>query len=69
MRCQNNMYNINNHQRCERTADKKLILKDPNELRHQSTLWICNGCFIEKISEDHLFKDSLIQVTDLNNKN
>ena len=54
------MYNRNNHQRCERTADKKLILKDLNELRHQSTLWICNGCFIEKMHEDQFFKDSLI---------
>ncbi len=41
------MYNKNN-QRCERNADKKLMLKDPNELRQQSTLCIFNGCFIEK---------------------
>ena len=47
MAYQNNMYNKNN-QRCERNADKKLMLKDPNELRQQSTLCIFNGCFIEK---------------------
>jgi hypothetical protein len=62
------MYNKNNHQRCKRTADKKLILKDPNELRQQSTLWICNGCFSEKMHEDQLFKDRLIHVTELNVK-
>ena len=68
MRCQNNMYNKNNQQRCRRTADKKLLLKDPNELRYQSTLWICNKCFNEKMYEDQLFKNSLIKVIDLNNK-
>ena len=68
MRCQNNMYNKNNHQRCNRTADKKIMIKDPNELRYQSTLWICKTCFNEKMYEDQLFKDSLIEVTDLNNK-
>ena len=68
MRCQNNMYNKDNHQRCIRTADKKIMIKDPNELRQQSTLWICNICFIEKIHEDQFFKDSLIEVTDLYNK-
>ena len=62
------MYNKNNHQRCKRTADKKLILKDPNELRQQSTLWICNGCFSEKMHGDQLFKDRLIHVTELNVK-
>ncbi len=51
MRCQNNMYNKNN-QRYERTAYNKLILKDPSKLRQQSTLCICNGCFIEKIHGD-----------------
>jgi hypothetical protein len=64
MRCQNNMYNKNNQQRCRRTADKKLLLKDPNELRYQSTLWICNKCFNEKMYEDQLFKNSLIKVID-----
>ena len=68
MRCQNNMYNTNNHQRCIRTADKKIILKDINDLRHQSTLWICKECFNEKMYEDQLFKDNLIQVLELNNK-
>ena len=68
MRCQNNMYNKNNHQRCQRTTDKKLLLKDPNELRQQSTLWICNGCFSEKMHGDQLFKDRLIHITELNVK-
>ena len=67
MRCQNNMYN-NNHKRCIITAYKKIIIKDYNELGHQSTLWLCKECFNEKMYEDQLFKDSLIQVTDLNNK-
>ena len=67
MRCQNNMYTKNNHQICERTADKKLLLKDPNELRNQSTLWICKGCFIDKMHGDQLFKDRLLHVTELNN--
>ena len=67
MRCQNNMYN-NNHKRCIRTADKKIIIKDYNELGHQSTLWICKECFNEKIYGDKLFKYSLIQVTELNVK-
>ena len=67
MRCQNNMYN-NIHKRCIRTADKKIMMKDPKEVRYQSTLWICNKCFNEKMYEDQLFKDSLIQVIDLNNK-
>jgi hypothetical protein len=58
------MYNKNNQQRCRRTADKKLLLKDPNELRYQSTLWICNKCFNEKMYEDQLFKNSLIKVID-----
>ena len=62
------MYNKSNHQRCRRTADKKILIKDPNELRYQSTLWICNICFNEKMYGDQLFKDSLIEVTDLNNK-
>jgi len=44
------------------------MMKDPKEVRYQSTLWICNKCFNEKMYEDQLFKDSLIQVTDLNNK-
>ena len=68
MRCQNNMYNTNNHKRCIRPADKKIIIKDINELGHQSTLWICKKCFNEKMYEDQLFKDSLIQVTELNVK-
>jgi hypothetical protein len=51
-----------------RTADKKIMIKDPNELRYQSTLWICNICFNEKMYGDQLFKDSLIEVTDLNNE-
>jgi hypothetical protein len=67
MRCQNNMYN-NIHKRCIRPADKKIIIKDYNELGHQSTLWICQECFNEKMYEDQLFKDSLIQVTELNVK-
>jgi hypothetical protein len=62
------MYNTNNHQRCIRTADKKIIFKDINELRHQSTFWICKECFNEKMYEDQLFKDSIIQVLELNNK-
>ena len=45
------------------------MIKDPNELRYQSTMWICNVCFIEKMYEDQLFKNSLIEVTDVNNKN
>jgi hypothetical protein len=68
MRCQNNMYNKNNQQRCQRTADKKLLLKDPNELRQQFTLWICNECFLEKMHGDQLFKDRLIHVTELSVK-
>ena len=55
------MYN-NIHKRCIRTADKKIMMKDPKEVRYQSTLWICNKCFNEKMYEDQLFKDSLIQV-------
>ena len=61
------MYN-KNHQRCERTADKKIMIKEPNELRHQSTLWICNQCFTEKMYGDQLFQDRLIHVAELNNK-
>jgi len=59
------MYNTNNHQRCIKTADKKIILKDINEFVHQSTLWICKECFNEKMYNNKLFKDDLIQVVEL----
>ena len=57
MRCQNSP---DDNRRCKRTASKIAIVKDGIE--KQSTLWICNICFNEKMYGDQLFKDSLIEV-------
>ena len=34
--------------------------------KQQSKLWICDECFDEKMYSNQLFKDHLIQVTELN---
>ena len=66
MRCQNSP---DNNRRCKRTASKIIIIiKDTNNVKQQSKWGICNDCFNEKMYGDQLFKDSLIRVTELNNK-
>jgi hypothetical protein len=52
-----------NNRRCKRTASKIAIVKDV--IDKQSKFWICNDCFNEKMCNNKLFKDHLIQVTEL----
>ena len=65
MRCDNNI----NNNRCTRLADKIATIKDITDIKQQSRLWLCNECFYEKMHSDQLFKEYLIQVTELNNNN
>ena len=64
MRCENSP---DNNRRCGRSVNKIIIIKDTNDVKQQSKWRICNECFNEKMYGDQLFKDSLIQVTELNN--
>jgi hypothetical protein len=64
MRCENSP---DNDRRCGRSASKIIIIKDTNDVKQQSKLWICNECFNEKLFNDRLFKDDPIQVLELNN--
>ena len=61
MRCQNS---LDNNRRCKRTASKIAIVKDV--IDKQSKFRICDDCFNEKMYNDKLFKDDLIQVVELN---
>jgi hypothetical protein len=62
MRCKNS---IDNNIRCKRTASKIIaIVKDV--IDKQSKLCIYDDCFNEKMYNNKLFKDDLIQVTELN---
>jgi hypothetical protein len=66
MRCENSI----NSNRCTRLADKIAKIKDVADIKQQqSRLWICDECFYEKMYSDQLFKEYLIQVTELNNNN
>ena len=68
MRCDNNI----NNNRCTRVADKIATIKKDitiYDVKQQSRLWLCNECFYEKMHSDQLFKEYLIQVTELNNNN
>jgi hypothetical protein len=67
MRCDN----IINNNRCTRSADKIATIKKEittYDLKHRSRLWLCNECFSEKMYSDQLFKEYLIQLTELNKK-
>jgi hypothetical protein len=57
MRCQNS---LDDNRKCKRTASKIVIVKDGIE--KQSQFWICDDCFNEKMYNNKLFKDDLIQV-------
>ena len=62
MRCKNS---TDNNTRCKRTTSKITIVKDV--IDKQSKFWICDdNCFNEKMYNDQLFKDHLIQVMKLN---
>ena len=63
MRCQNI---TDNNKRCKRTASKIAIVKHAIDEKQQSKLMICDECFNEKMYSDQLFKDTVIQVTELN---
>ncbi|HEX7256978.1 MAG TPA: hypothetical protein VF242_02865 [Nitrososphaeraceae archaeon] len=63
MRCQNI---TDNNRRCKRTASKIAIVKHAIDEKQQSKLMICDECFNEKMYSDQLFKDKVIQVTELN---
>ena len=64
MKCQN----ITDNNRCKRLADKIAKIKDITDIKQQqSRLWICDECFYEKMYNDRLFKEYIIQVTELNN--
>ena len=63
MKCQNI---TDNNIRCKRTASKIAIVKRTIDGKQQSKLWICDECFNEKMYNDQLFKDHIIQVTELN---
>jgi hypothetical protein len=63
MKCQNI---TDNNIRCKRTASKIAIVKSTIDGKQQSKLWICDECFNEKMYNDQLFKDHIIQVTELN---
>jgi hypothetical protein len=60
MRSQNSLCN---NRRCKRTASKIAIVKDGIE--RQSKFWICDDCFNEKMYNNKLFKEDLIQVVEL----
>jgi hypothetical protein len=55
-----------NNRRCKRTASKIAIVKHAIDEKQQSKLMICDECFNEKMYSDQLFKDKVIQVTELN---
>ena len=63
MRCQNI---TDNNRRCKRTASKITIVKHAIDEKQQSKLMICDECFNERMYSDQLFKDKVIQVTELN---
>ena len=63
MRCQNI---TDDNRRCKRTASKIAIVKHAIDEKQQSKLMICDECFNEKMYSDQLFKDKVIQVTELN---
>jgi hypothetical protein len=63
MRCQNI---TDNNRRCKRTASKIAIVKHAMDEKQQSKLMICDECFNERMYSDQLFKDKVIQVTELN---
>jgi hypothetical protein len=63
MRCQNI---TDENRRCKRTASKIAIVKHAIDEKQQSKLMICDECFNEKMYSDQLFKDKVIQVTELN---
>ena len=63
MRCQNI---TDNNRRCKRTASKIAVVKHAIDEKQQSKLMICDECFNEKMYSDQLFKDKVIQVTELN---
>jgi hypothetical protein len=63
MKCQNIS---DNNIRSKRTASKIAIVKRTIDEKQQSKLWICDVCFNEKMYNDQLFKDHVIQVTKLN---
>ena len=65
MKCQNI---TDNNRRCKRTASKLAIVKYAIDEKQQLKLRICDECFNEKMYSDQLFKDKVIQVTELNNK-
>ena len=65
MKCQNI---TDNNRRCKRTASKIAIVKRIIDEKQQSKLWIFDEYFHEKMYNDQLFKDHIIQVTELNNK-
>ena len=46
-----------------------LIVKYAIDEKQQLKLRICDECFNEKMYSDQLFKEYLIQVTELNNNN
>ena len=60
MRCQNSP---DNNIRCKRTASKIAIVKDV--IDKQSKSWICDDCFNEKMYNNKLCKDHLIQIMEL----
>jgi len=71
-RCQNY---INEFHRCRNRASKLAIIqeetlqrqegkKDKNPSQHQR-VWICDECFKVKFLNDNIFKDQLLQVTNL----
>ena len=66
MRCQNI---TDDNRRCKRTACKIAIVKHAIDEKQQSKLRMCDECFNEKMYIDQLFKEYLIQVTELNNNN
>ena len=61
MRCQNSP---DDNRRCKRTASKIAIVKEDG-IEKQSKFWICDDCFKEKMYNNKLFKDDLIQVVEL----
>jgi hypothetical protein len=60
MRCQNSP---EDNRRCKRTASKIAIVKDV--IDKQWKFWIYNDCFNEKMYNNKLFTDDLIQVVEL----
>ena len=70
MRCDNYIYGT---QGCWKRATKLAIIQQQHTSpSHHQRVWICDGCFKVKFSNDDKFKDQLLQVTNLsknNNKN